>query len=314
MPLKIAVIGDLMLDEYLYGNADRISQEAPIPVVHVQKREIRSGGAANVCANLVDLGAQVDIVGLLGCDGHGDELVYLLENKGVNTRHILRVEDWTTTCKTRIVSRKQQMLRIDHEITKDAPPAFIDTVTNILNAMTYDFVILQDYAKGVLTQDLIDALRGRPGLKNKIAMDPNPRNRLDIANVLYALKPNFHEALAMTHTLPFELNENDLASRETLAKLGEKLFALCNAPYIFITLGEHGIAVFDNGEMRVWEATQAKEVYDVSGAGDTTLAALVHALGHGKSLLDTVRFANKAASIVVSKFGTASVGALEFDE
>lgn len=301
---RVLVIGDLMLDHYVWGDVTRISPEAPVPVVRVLKETQTAGGAANVALNLSALGAKASVVGVIGEDSHGDGLLQLLQQQNVNVSPIIRRADCPTIVKTRVLARTQQLCRIDRESTKQSyslPPPLLDGEDLSTLISNSDAVILSDYAKGALTQSVVDTVRriATPaGIM--VAVDHKPSSALDLRG-LGLMTPNRHEALEMAG-LPEPCPGAPYPLEETCRRIHEK-----DAPALLvITLGADGLAICRNGRVERMMPTQAKEVFDVSGAGDTVIATLTAALAAGAHPEEAAHIANIAAGIVVGKIGTAT--------
>ena len=281
--LKIAVVGDVMLDHYLFGNVERISPEAPVPVVEVLSEEYRLGGAANVASNLASLNVQTFLCGIVGNDNAN--IIMSKRLKELNIENLNIISDKPTTQKTRIIASHQQLIRIDWE---DRTP-FLDFKI-ILDKLPKDVdgIIVSDYAKGTITENLCQALVKHYPF---VSADPKPHHKNFYRN-LSVITPNEKEAKAM-------LNEEDILT------LGKNLKTELNLTYLAITLGPKGVAFFEDGAVHTYSA-KAKEVYDVTGAGDTFLAVLTAALLAGAKTNEACELANTAAGIVVSKIGAAS--------
>jgi rfaE bifunctional protein kinase chain/domain len=291
---RILVVGDAMLDRYWDGVVDRISPEAPVPVLRVTRRYDRAGGAANVAMNLAALGARVTLLALVGIDPAADSLGRLLADAGVD---FIRVTDtgYATTEKIRCVARRHQMLRADVEM---APPA---AMRDVLAARfdgclpAHDIVVLSDYAKGALVEcaPLIEAARAaaRP-----VLVDPKGRDWARYAGATL-LKPNLAELEAVLGDFADEAQRN-LFTTALRRRLG--------GAQLVVTQGEAGMTLFDDAGV-THESALVREVYDVSGAGDTVMAALAWRLGEGDHAARAMRWANVAASLAVQKFGTAIV-------
>lgn len=299
-PPRLLVVGDLMLDEYLKGQAERISPEAPVPVVRVHETEQRPGGAANVMNNLRQLGCPVKALGFVGDDGAGRELVGLLAAAGVEIAGIQFLPGRQTTCKTRILSNHQQMLRFDREETYRLSAAQEHRLLQQAELIAADCqaILLSDYLKGGLTAALIRGLiaLGRR-LEIPVIIDPKGSDYQRYAGASL-LTPNRREA-----QLASGIEISDAAS---LQRAGRWLREHCQLPHLVITRSEEGMSIFsDSGEIHL--PTEAREVFDVTGAGDTVLALLGFGLAAGLSLEESARLANCAAGVVVGKVGTSTV-------
>ena len=298
--VKVLVVGDVMLDRYLWGNVSRISPEAPVPIVNVQKTSLVLGGAANVAANIAGLGAKPFLVGICGDDKEADSLSDLLDETQISN-HLVRLENRQTTIKTRVVAHNQHVARIDQE-TKDYVSENESNIIfeNILgNIEGVSVVVISDYAKGLLTDDLLVRLITSCLEKKKIVLvDPKGK---DFAKYKGAtiLTPNRKEAAEATG---FDENEPDL-----IAKAGAKILDEVQTEALLITQGEKGMTLLQkNGETFNLEAL-ARNVYDVTGAGDTVIASLAVAIGAGMSFFEAAKIANVAAGLVVGEVGTTTI-------
>jgi D-glycero-beta-D-manno-heptose-7-phosphate kinase len=308
--LRILVIGDLMLDHYIWGDVHRISPEAPVPVVHAARDSYTAGGAANVALNLASLGVQAMLIGTLGNDSHADTLVGLLEAAAIDASGCPRLEAATTIVKTRVIIRTQQLCRIDREASPasyalDSQPALWSELDSQIAAC--DAVIVSDYAKGVITQSLLDYVSGLAAKHQKLlAIDPKPAHQLRFTTA-GLITPNRHEALQLAG-----LAEPTHGAAYPLAEVCRRIHENYAPELLVITLGADGMAVCHGGEVVQTLPTQARAVFDVSGAGDTVIATLTAALAAGASPIEAAQFANHAAGIVVSKVGTATATCREF--
>ena len=294
---KLLVIGDLMIDHYLWGSCERISPEAPVQVINVGDESMSLGGAGNVINNLNALGAQVDVISVIGnCETSG-KLKALLANIKVNTKYLITQNKRITTKKTRIISSQQQVVRYDHESTDEISDESQKSILASFKKLVsnYDLVLLSDYGKGVLTIELTQSLIAFANNKNKkVLVDPKG---LDYSKYRgsYLLTPNKKEASEAT-----KINITDDAS---LTKAITQLKTEYDLDVSLITLSEQGVAIYDN-KLRV-HPTVSREVFDVTGAGDTVLASLGFALACGYKIDAAVEFANLAAGVVVGKIGSA---------
>ena len=294
---KILVIGDLMIDHYLWGSCERISPEAPVQVINVGDESMSLGGAGNVINNLNALGAQVDVISVIGnCETSG-KLKALLANIKVNTKYLITQNKRVTSKKTRIISSQQQVVRYDHESTDEISDESQKSILASFEKLVsnYDAVLLSDYGKGVLTIELTQSLIAIANNKNKkVLVDPKG---LDYSKYRgsYLLTPNKKEASEAT-----KINITDDAS---LTKAITQLKTEYDLDVSLITLSEQGVAIYDD-KLRV-HPTVSREVFDVTGAGDTVLASLGFALACGYKIDAAVEFANLAAGVVVGKIGSA---------
>jgi D-beta-D-heptose 7-phosphate kinase/D-beta-D-heptose 1-phosphate adenosyltransferase len=304
---RILVVGDLMLDEFVWGKVSRISPEAPVPVVHVEKQTFFPGGAANVARNLADLGVGVGVCGMRGDDANGEQLTRLLRGAKMDTKGLFVSKRFPTIVKTRIIARTQQVVRVDREEKLKFALGDLKKIRAYLRRELpkYDAVIVEDYAKGFLVQEIFDELVISGGKKKVIiSVDPNPNNLLNF-NGATVVKPNKVEAYAAC-----AVKGIDNSSRP-LDEIGEDLLQRWNLPYLLVTLSEHGMKLYRRGKHAYHTPTKAREVFDVSGAGDTVIAFFTAALAAGVSGDEAAELANHAAGVVVSKLGTATVSAEE---
>ena len=295
---KVLVIGDLIVDQYLWGSCQRISPEAPVQVIDVDRESTVLGGAGNVVNNLKKLGAQVDIMSVVGSCEISSELMKLLEDIKVHTKFLITQKNRISSKKTRIIASQQQVVRYDREssdnIDAESQKTIIKTFNNIVN--DYEVILLSDYGKGVLTNQLTQSLINTAKKYNKkVLVDPKGIDYLKYKGA-FLLTPNKKEASIAT-----KINILDDAS---LTDAIVKLKSMCNLDISLITLSEHGIAIYD-GKLRT-HPTAAKEVFDVTGAGDTVLASLGFAIACGYSIDESVAFSNLAGGVVVGKIGSAT--------
>ena len=304
--LRILVVGDLMLDEFIYGKVSRISPEAPVPVVQVEREVSYPGGAANVGRNLASLGIHAELSGRIGRDSSGDRLLRLLHHDKIGTSGIWRSAADPTIRKTRVLARHQQVVRVDRESvagwSDKERQAVLKKTLRILPRC--DALILEDYGKGLFDQDFVDTLltaaaeREIPSL-----VDPNVHNPLHWGGATL-VKPNRLEAFGA-------LGRPDSNRRDDWLAAGEELLIRWSCRYLLLTLGEHGMILFQPGTKPYSIASRAREVYDVSGAGDTVVAVLAAGLAAGLPGSVASELANLAAGIVVGKLGTATVSPAE---
>lgn len=294
---KILVVGDLMIDRYLWGSCERISPEAPVQVVNVKSESTVLGGAGNVINNLRALGAQVDVISVIGCCEASGELKTLLKKIQVDSQYFVTQEDRITSKKSRIIAAQQQVVRYDREssdeISIKSQRSILESFTNIID--DYDGVLLSDYGKGVLTFNLTQSLISIANQANKkVLVDPKGLNYSKYKGA-HLLTPNKREASEATQV--------NIKDNESLTQAITQLKAECDLDISLITLSEQGVAIYDD-ELRI-HPTVAREVFDVTGAGDTVLASLGFALFCGYQIDDAVKFANLAAGVVVGKIGSA---------
>jgi D-glycero-beta-D-manno-heptose-7-phosphate kinase len=291
---RVLVVGDVMLDRYWFGDVNRISPEAPVPVVHVNRSEERLGGAANVARNAATLGAQTSLLCVIGDDEPAQKLIELLEHSNVSA-HVERDPGLATTIKLRIVSRQQQLIRIDFENTPTHEVLLAGLARFDALLSGHDVVLLSDYAKGGLThvERMIASARAAG---RTVLVDPKGDDwaRYRGASVITPNRAELREVVGRWHS------EADLEQR--VAKLRAEL----GLSALLLTRSEEGMTLFTDAGA-VHEPTHAREVYDVSGAGDTVIATLAAMLGAGLSLPQAMAYANRAAGVVVAKLGTATV-------
>ena len=303
---KILVIGDLMIDHYLWGSCERISPEAPVAVVDIAKETTVLGGAGNVINNLVALGAEVSVSSVIGDDENGIELKSMLNTIGVDSQNIIIQNERKTSKKSRVIASSQQVIRYDKETKENISDK---SVGNILDSLIgtiskYDAIILSDYGKGILREKLCQGVISLAKNHNiKVLVDPKGSDFSKYRGS-YLLTPNKKEAILATG---IEINNED-----TLKKALVKLKTECDLGLSLITLSEDGIATFDE-KVEVFP-TVAKEVFDVTGAGDTVIASIAFALSAGKNIAQTAAFANLAAGVVVGKIGSATVTMQEIED
>ena len=299
---RILVVGDVMLDRYLWGTASRISPEAPVPVVHVQRRSSVLGGAANVARNLRSLDVTADLAGFVGLDGDADSFRAECRAHGIGTDAVVAIDDFCTVVKTRVVADDRQVVRFDDEIAVPRANAeadrLLEAIRALLAAQAYAGVVLSDYAKGVCTpyfcQALIAACRER-GVP--VYVDPKGRDYAKYRGAT-AIKPNRVEMIELAQAMGWSFVSPVEAARQLRDLLG--------LDFVALTLGAQGIAIVQ--EEGVHEMpTVAREVFDVSGAGDTVMATMVAGLGSGLELTDAVALANLAAAEVIAHTGTTPV-------
>ena len=305
---RILVIGDLMLDEFIWGRVSRISPEAPVPVVEVSEHSYVPGGAANVALNLREFTEKVTVMGITGNDIHAEILKGLLSARDIRLDGLLQADNYQTTVKTRIIARQQQVVRVDRESTVAPELQYHDQALAIFEKMLgeVDAVILEDYAKGFLTQSFVDRVSALASRHGKIVtVDPNPRNALAWRGVT-AIKPNLIEAY---HVAGFPRAEVTAPVSEdaVLRQAGERLLEKWDTEMLLITLGGEGMMLFRRDQPPYAVAPCRQEVSDSVGAGDTAIALFTLALAAGSTPEQAAEIANHAGSIVVSKLGTATL-------
>jgi len=304
---RILVAGDVMLDRFLWGKVSRISPEAPVPVVEVSRESCFPGGAANVARNLRAMGAGVHILGVLGNDSAGEQLREALDQQGVDTDGLIVDADRPTTLKTRIVAHNQQVVRFDHERKEPIAPMIERQLLETFAAHLKDVsaIIFEDYAKGVLSQKVLNHMQRLAHKEGKLtAADPNSRRLLRYSG-LTVVTPNRSEAFAAAG-VPANEPADEVLRDEMLLQVGKTLLRIWKPENLLITLGEQGMCLFRPREVPHHIPTVAQEVFDVSGAGDTVIAALILALAAGANPVEAAEISNHAAGVVVGKIGTAT--------
>ncbi len=312
---RVLVAGDLMLDEFIWGKVSRISPEAPVPVVTVDRETSYPGGAANVARNLRQFARHAAVLGLAGDDRPGDRLRELLEAGGIETDGVIARTGAPTTVKTRIIARMQQVVRVDRELTDPVRPAERGALLAALDVMLprADGVILEDYGKGLLDAELAaEIIRRSRAAGCVVAVDPNAGNPLPWRGAT-VVKPNRHEAFAAAGRPWTEPAANPMEDAPLLA-VGEMLLSDWDADQLLITLSELGMILFTREGGRYHTPTRAREVFDVSGAGDTAIALHTLALCAGASPVEAAEIANHASGVVVGKLGTATLAPAELLE
>ena len=299
---KILILGDVMLDKYIWGDVSRISPEAPVQIVNVTGESYVPGGAANVANNIAALSAKSFIVGVVGNDNTKKELIKELEKRNVDVNGLIIDENKRTIRKVRVFGRNQQLLRFDYEkkgyVDANTENSIFDFVSKKLDEI--DAIIISDYAKGTITKNLMEKLIALCKEKNKIVViDPKPKHKGFYKNATL-ITPNHKEAHEMTGLAEEYLSDVDIE------KMGKKLLGELNST-ILITKGEKGMSLFEKDEKVTIIPTFAKEVYDIVGAGDTSAATLTLALASGASFGEAAVIANHAAGITVGKIGTSTV-------
>lgn len=298
---RIAVVGDMMLDGYFWGDVKRISPEAPVPVLEVEDEFFRFGGAANVAFNILTLGGIPVPVGVIGKDGYGNIFTSLLNEKKIEEDGIIVDEERPTTTKTRVIANHQHVVRIDKESKAYINSRIEEKIFSFLNSASgkLDGIILQDYNKGILTPTLISKIISLANKKNiLITVDPKFDNFFEYKNVT-VFKPNRKETESV---LGIRIkSDNDISSA------GKTLLNKLNSDYVLLTLGEEGIAVFEKGDKERRMPTKARKVADVSGAGDTVISTLTIALAAGADIYESSFLANYAAGIVCGEVGIVPI-------
>lgn len=303
---KILVVGDIIVDHFIWGSVTRISPEAPVPVVNVTKEELLLGGGANVLHNIYSLGAEAVLCGIIGDDEMGGRLQSLLQGLGASTAGLVKGKR-PTTVKTRVVAQGQQVVRFDRERTGEPSEATVAAMGRFIeeNVSQFDAIIISDYYKGVITRplmkkllDCVGEVEKETGYKIPVVVDPKP-DQTDRFYGATIITPNHLEAEKMSGVSFSNTRELKDAAEVLLEKVG------CQA--VLITRGEAGMALFEKGKELVTIPTTAREVFDVTGAGDTVIATLALGLAAGAQFCEAAALANIAAGVVVGKVGTATV-------
>jgi len=305
---RVLILGDVMLDEYMWGAVSRISPEAPVPVVAVQSESVKVGGAGNVATNVAALGGRATLVGLVGNDAAAERLSHELELHGVKGDGLVEDRSRPTTIKSRVVAGSQHVVRFDRE--SDAPVSravraqVIAAVRQRLPEA--DVLLISDYAKGLVSPGLVrEVLALAARYHRMVAVDPKVQNLLLFKGVTL-VAPNHHEAAAAAHLT--------IRSEADLLRVGQVLLRRLKARGVLVTRGEQGMSLFEAGKPVVHIPTMAREVYDVTGAGDTVMGALSLALAAGATMGEAAVIANFAAGVVVGKRGTATVTRAELEQ
>jgi len=297
--VKVLVIGDLMMDQYVWGNVNRISPEAPVPVVKVQGESVDPGGAANVVNNVKSLGGTVFPCGVVGLDSLGEELIQKLKRKGIETKGIIGDGNRPTTLKTRMMAQKHQILRIDREVSS---PVSTTTFRKLIAYIKFaipkvDVVIIEDYGKGVVTREMIvQVIRLAKKAKKIVAVDPKEKH-FEFYKGIDVITPNVYELAHAVHA--------DIYDKRSLIRATKQLQKNLNCPMVLVTQGENGVTLFQSRKPPFHVAANAREVFDVSGAGDTVIAVFCLALATGMDPKRAAQIANSAGGLVVGKLGVA---------
>lgn len=302
--IRVAILGDVMLDTYWWGSVDRISPEAPVPVVALKNKELRVGGAANVALNTASLGAKTTMISIVGADTDGEQLLQLLKDKHIDTSYIRSVSNRVTTNKTRIMSRNQQMMRLDAEITTDIDEAteniLIEQVKHCLEEQQPQVLIFEDYNKGVITERIIQTVTALCRERNVIiAVDPKKKNFLSYKDVTI-FKPNLKE---VKEGLNLSVDHIDLSS---LQQIHQRLQQHLHHQISLITLSEKGVFYQDETSHKIIP-THIRNIADVSGAGDTVIAVTSLCYAATRDMHLAAEMANIAGGLVCEQVGTAAI-------
>jgi D-glycero-beta-D-manno-heptose-7-phosphate kinase len=309
---RLLVVGDVMLDQFLWGSVARISPEAPVPIVEFQRESFMPGGAANVARNLTTLGGTVELFGVVGADAAAANLRELLRAQKIGCRGLLTQPRRCTSLKTRIVAQTQQVVRIDRESRAPLPPQLTSQLLAALKSRlrNADAVIIGDYGKGVVTQALATELKTLCRAHGVwLSLDPKPLNQLNLAG-LSLVTPNRKETFELAN-LPDETRHANPLADQNLLQAAARLLQELRPAVLLITLGELGMLLCQRGQPPIHIHTVAQEVFDVSGAGDTVIGTFTLAIAAGASPHEAAVLANHAAGIVVGKVGTATASVAE---
>lgn len=299
--VRVAVIGDVMLDRYWWGTVSRISPEAPVPVLKLERVTATAGGAANVAANVASLGARAILIGAIGTDEGGKMLPQILAESNVSADFLVALPNRPTTTKTRIVAHQQHVVRIDDEIAEPLDERNAEIMWQRIERILpeIDVVILSDYSKGCLSESILaNTIETARALKKPVLVDPKGKNYTKYRGATL-LTPNKNEAAAASGV--------DLHSNDLIEAAGQHLLETIALDSLLITLGEDGMRLFEKNRKSRQFAAVARQVYDVTGAGDTVIAALAIALGANANLSEAAQIANAAAGLAVEQVGTATV-------
>jgi D-beta-D-heptose 7-phosphate kinase/D-beta-D-heptose 1-phosphate adenosyltransferase len=309
---RVLVVGDVMLDQFIWGSVARISPEAPVPVVDFVRENFMPGGAANVARNLTALGVPTELLGVVGQDSAADSLRELLATQHIGCRGLVANGARRTSLKTRIVAQTQQVVRIDRESREAISPALTTRLLTTIRSQLRktDAVIVGDYGKGVVTQPLLNSIKSLcRDYGVWLSLDPKPVHNLNLAG-LSLITPNRKEAFELANIADDTRNANPLAD-PNLQQVAERLLNELRPAVLLITLGELGMLLCQRGQKPFHIPTVAQEVFDVSGAGDTVIATFTLAIAAGASPMEAAILSNHAAGIVVGKVGTATASAEE---
>jgi rfaE bifunctional protein kinase chain/domain len=306
--LNVLIVGDVMLDRYWWGSVSRISPEAPVPVVNLDNTSLVAGGAANVAANVAGLGAVPHLVGVIGDDTEGELLNEILTKENIQSNYLTILPKRRTTTKTRIVAHSQQIVRVDqenkNEINADEEASLWETISRLLTGV--QVIIISDYGKGVITQNISQRLITSAKANNQlIIIDPKGKNYQKYQGATM-LTPNRFEAAEV-----FQLTDY---RQETIEQAGSEMLSEFELESMLITQGEDGMTLFLKGEKTEHLTVTARNVYDVTGAGDTVVACIACAVGIGMDFLAAAKFANIAAGLVVERVGTTAISQSMLDQ
>lgn len=307
-PPQILIVGDLMIDQYIWGDANRLSPEAPVPIVNVQKESSTLGGAGNVAQNLLSFGAEVIVAGIIGEDPAGKELLKVLADENADTAGIVIDTQRPTTIKTRIIVGSHQIVRVDREVTEPISNANEDKLFSKILPLfeRVDLILFSDYNKGVLSSSLCTRILTHcKSIDKKVIVDPKGLNFAKYKGA-FIIKPNKKE-------LAQAVKMEKISSPTDLQNAAAALFELTDTAYLVVTLSEEGIAVLTKNSYKLLDV-KATEVFDVTGAGDTVLAALAYFIALDFTVEEACELANHAAAIVIRRVGSATTSVKEIIE
>ncbi|HEX9046515.1 MAG TPA: D-glycero-beta-D-manno-heptose-7-phosphate kinase [Verrucomicrobiae bacterium] len=312
---RVLVVGDVMLDQFIWGSVSRISPEAPVPVVDFQRESYMPGGAANVARNLAALETPVELFGAIGHDEAAGKLLKLLGEQHIGCSGLVKTAARHTSIKTRIVAQQQQVVRLDREtrghLDGKMTAALLAEIRKKIARS--DAVIIGDYGKGVVTQPLLDGIKSLCRERGIwLSLDPKPIHHLDLSH-LSLITPNRKEAFELAE-LPDETKNADPLADKNLLQVADKLLKELQPAVLLVTLGEFGMLLCQRGQKPFHIPTVAQEVFDVSGAGDTVIATFTLAIAAGASPVEAAILSNHAAGIVVGKMGTATTSPEELSQ
>jgi D-beta-D-heptose 7-phosphate kinase/D-beta-D-heptose 1-phosphate adenosyltransferase len=302
---RVLVIGDIIMDEYIWGDVSRISPEAPVPVVDVKRETKMLGGAGNVVNNICSLGGEAILCGVVGDDSRGRQVVKMVKSLGASTEGVLQEPERPTTIKTRIVAQHQQVVRFDRESRKDLRPESIGKLLGFVKKVRKDIhaIVVSDYAKGVISPQLMKGLRDLVADSGIVlGVDPK-KNNFGLYKGIDVITPNHHEASAFSGI--------EIADDETLERAGKQILRQLRCRSVLITQGKDGMTLFENKREPIHIPTVARKVFDVTGAGDTVISTFCLGLAAGMDLKSAAVISNVAAGIVVGEVGTSTVKADE---
>jgi D-beta-D-heptose 7-phosphate kinase/D-beta-D-heptose 1-phosphate adenosyltransferase len=300
---RVIIVGDIIMDEYIWGDVSRISPEAPVPVVDIKEETKMLGGAANVLNNIASLGGNPILCGVIGGDQTGQEIVEWVKRQGLRTDGIITESRRPTSVKTRVVAHNQQVVRFDRESRKKLGVESVEKILHFIQRMqdSYDAIVVADYGKGVISAELMEGLRGLVLQSRAIlAVDPKIGNFESYRHV-DVITPNHHEAGAFCRM--------EIVDRESLVRAGKQMLKELDCRYVLITQGKDGMSLFENSGEISHIPTVAREVYDVTGAGDTVISTFCLGLASGLDPKSAALISNFAAGIVVGEVGTSTVKA-----